>query len=380
MGVTVNTNVSAMTAQRYLNKSTNELNTSMERLSSGSRINSAKDDAAGLQISNRLIAQTRGLDVAMRNANDGISIAQTAEGAMQESTNILQRMRDLSLQSANGANGTEERKAIQEEVAALQDELNRIAETTAFGGRRLLNGSFGEASFQIGADSGEAIIMGLTSIRADDFRMGGTEFVGTQSKSAGWEVSGTAATLTMNFTTKAGNTINISIDAKAGDDIEEVATFINGQSDEMVTASVDDNGQLQIFVAEEKLQGNVTFGGGLATSLGFVTGAGAAVTTQDINVSNVGGAQMAVGVIDSAMQYIDSQRADLGAKQNRLSHTISNLSNIQENVSASNSRIRDTDFAKETTELTKGQILQQASTSILAQAKQLPQAALNLLQ
>ncbi|WP_407331083.1 flagellin [Enterovibrio sp. 27052020O] len=380
MGVTVNTNVSAMTAQRYLNKSTNDLNTSMERLSSGSRINSAKDDAAGLQISNRLIAQTRGLDVAMRNANDGISIAQTAEGAMQESTNILQRMRDLSLQSANGANGGSERIAIQEEVAALQDELNRIAETTAFGGRRLLNGSFGEASFQIGSDSGEAIIMGLSSIRADDYRMGGTEFVGTSGKSAGWEVSAAAATLTMAFTTKSGNTINLTIDTKAGDDIEEVATFINGQSDEMVTASVDDDGQLQIFVAEEKLQGNVTFGGALATSLGLLTGPGAAITTQDIDVSDVGGAQMSVGIIDSAMQYIDSQRADLGAKQNRLSHTISNLSNIQENVSASNSRIRDTDFAKETTELTKGQILQQASTSILAQAKQLPQAALNLLQ
>ncbi len=180
MGVTVNTNVSAMTAQRYLNKATDELNNSMERLSSGSRINSAKDDAAGLQISNRLVAQTRGLDVAMRNANDGISIAQTAEGAMQESTNILQRMRDLSLQSANGANGKSERVAIQEEVEALKDELNRIAETTAFGGRRLLNGSFGEASFQIGADAGEAIIMGLSSIRADDFRMGGVEFVGGQ--------------------------------------------------------------------------------------------------------------------------------------------------------------------------------------------------------
>ncbi|KKD62146.1 flagellin [Grimontia sp. AD028] len=380
MGVTVNTNVSAMTAQRYLNKSTNDLNTSMERLSSGSRINSAKDDAAGLQISNRLIAQTRGLDVAMRNANDGISIAQTAEGAMQESTNILQRMRDLSLQSANGANGKSERIAIQEEVSALQDELNRIAETTAFGGRRLLNGSFGEASFQIGADSGEAIIMGLTSIRADDFRMGGTEFIAANGKSAGWEVASTAATLTMAFTTKDGNTINLNIDAKVGDDIEEVATYINGQSDEMVTASVDEAGQLQVFIAEEKLSGNVTFGGGLATSLGLVTGAGAATTTQDIDVSDAGGAQMAVGIIDSAMQYIDSQRADLGAKQNRLSHTISNLSNIQENVSASNSRIRDTDFAKETTELTKGQILQQASTSILAQAKQLPQAALNLLQ
>lgn len=380
MGVTVNTNVSAMTAQRYLNKSTNELNTSMERLSSGSRINSAKDDAAGLQISNRLIAQTRGLDVAMRNANDGISIAQTAEGAMQESTNILQRMRDLALQSANGANGISERVAIQEEVSALQDELNRIAETTAFGGRRLLNGSFGEASFQIGADSGEAIIMGLTSIRADDFRMGGTEFIGTSAKTAGWGVTAAASTLTLAFTTKDGNSINLNIDAKAGDDIEELATYINGQSDEMLTASVDDDGQLQIFIAEEKLEGNVTFGGTLATSLGLVTGPGSAITAQDIDVSNVGGAQMAVGIIDSAMQYIDSQRADLGAKQNRLSHTISNLSNIQENVSASNSRIRDTDFAKETTELTKGQILQQASTSILAQAKQLPQAALNLLQ
>ncbi|WP_325891962.1 flagellin [Grimontia sp. NTOU-MAR1] len=380
MGVTVNTNVSAMTAQRYLNKSTNDLNTSMERLSSGSRINSAKDDAAGLQISNRLIAQTRGLDVAMRNANDGISIAQTAEGAMQESTNILQRMRDLSLQSANGANGKSERIAIQEEVSALQDELNRIAETTAFGGRRLLNGSFGEAAFQIGADSGEAIIMGLSSIRADDFRMGGTEFIASSGKSAGWQVASTAATLTMAFTTKDGNSINLNIDAKVGDDIEEVATYINGQSDEMVTASVDEAGQLQIFIAEEKLSGNVTFGGGLSASLGLVTGAGTSATTQDIDVSDAGGAQMAVGIIDSAMQYIDSQRADLGAKQNRLSHTISNLSNIQENVSASNSRIRDTDFAKETTELTKGQILQQASTSILAQAKQLPQAALNLLQ
>ncbi|PCE67878.1 MULTISPECIES: flagellin [Salinivibrio] len=380
MGVTVNTNVSAMTAQRYLNKATDELNNSMERLSSGSRINSAKDDAAGLQISNRLVAQTRGLDVAMRNANDGISIAQTAEGAMQESTNILQRMRDLSLQSANGANGKSERIAIQEEVAALQDELNRIAETTAFGGRRLLNGSFGDASFQVGADAGEAIIMGLTSIRADDFRMGGVEFVGTQPKSADWQVDPTASTLQLQFTTKDGENISLTIGAKPGDDVEELASYINGQSDEMLTASVDEEGQLQIFIEEPKVEGTVTFGGGLATSLGLVSGNGDLITTKDIDVSDVGGAQMAVGVIDSAMRYIDSQRADLGAKQNRLSHTISNLSNIQENVSASNSRIRDTDFARETTAMTKGQILQQAGTSMLAQAKQMPQAALNLLQ
>lgn len=380
MGVTVNTNVSAMTAQRYLNKATDELNNSMERLSSGSRINSAKDDAAGLQISNRLVAQTRGLDVAMRNANDGISIAQTAEGAMQESTNILQRMRDLSLQSANGANGKSERVAIQEEVEALKDELNRIAETTAFGGRRLLNGSFGEASFQIGADAGEAIIMGLSSIRADDFRMGGVEFVGGQPKSAGWEVDGAAATLQLQFTTKEGENVSLSIGAKAGDDVEELASYINGQSDEMLTASVDEEGQLQIFIEENKVAGAVNFSGGLAASLGMVSGNGDLVTAADLDVSDVGGAQMAVGVVDSAMRYIDSQRADLGAKQNRLSHTISNLSNIQENVSASNSRIRDTDFARETTAMTKGQILQQAGTSMLAQAKQMPQAALNLLQ
>ncbi len=154
MTINVNTNVSAMTAQRYLNKASGDLNTSMERLSSGNRINSAKDDEAGLQISNRLTAQSRGLDVAMRNANDGISIAQTAEGAMNESTSILQRMRDLSLQSANGTNSLSERTALNEEVSALQDELNRIAETTSFGGRKLLNGSFGEASFQIGSSSG----------------------------------------------------------------------------------------------------------------------------------------------------------------------------------------------------------------------------------
>ncbi len=171
MAVTVKTNDAAMTTQRYLNKATNELNTSMERLSSGHRINSAKDDAAGLQISHLLTAQSRGLDVAMRNANDGISIAQTAEGAMNEATSVMQRMRDLALQSSNGTNSPAERQAINEESKALIDELNRIAETTSFGGRRLLNGSFGDASFQIGASAGEAMIMALTSIRADDIRI-----------------------------------------------------------------------------------------------------------------------------------------------------------------------------------------------------------------
>lgn len=379
MTITVNTNVSAMTAQRYLNKATGELNTSMERLSSGNKINSAKDDAAGLQISNRLTAQSRGLDVAMRNANDGISIAQTAEGAMNESTSILQRMRDLALQSANGTNSASERQALDEESTALQDELNRIAETTSFGGRRLLNGSFGEASFQIGASSGEAIIMGLTSIRADDFRMGGQSFIAEQGKNKDWGVPAAARDLKFEFTTQAGELVTLDILAKDGDDIEELATYINGQTDKL-KASVDQDGKLQIFAAEPNLQGDLAISGGLATELGLNGGPGVKTTVQDIDITSVGGSQNAVGVLDAALRYVDSQRADLGAKQNRLSHSINNLANIQENVEASNSRIKDTDFAKETTQMTKAQILQQAGTSILAQAKQLPNSAISLLQ
>ncbi|PNH91949.1 flagellin [Vibrio diazotrophicus] len=379
MTINVNTNVSAMTAQRYLNKASGDLNTSMERLSSGNRINSAKDDAAGLQISNRLTAQSRGLDVAMRNANDGISIAQTAEGAMNESTSILQRMRDLSLQSANGTNSLSERKALNEEVSALQDELNRIAETTSFGGRKLLNGSFGEASFQIGSSSGEAIIMGLTSIRADEPRMGGMAYVSEQGKTKDWGVPVNANELTFEFTGKDGEPKTVSVQAKVGDDIEELATYINGQTD-VFKASVDEDGKLQIFIAEPDMAQDFNIGGSLAGELGLSTESGRYTTVQDIDVTTVGGSQNAVGIIDAALKYVDSQRADLGAKQNRLSHSISNLANIQENVEASKSRIKDTDFAKETTQLTKSQILQQAGTSILAQAKQLPNSAITLLQ
>jgi flagellin len=385
MAVTVSTNVAAMTSQRYLNKATDNLNTSMQRLSSGHKINSAKDDAAGMQISNRLIAQSRGLDVAMRNANDGISIAQTAEGAMNESTSILQRMRDLSLQSANGSNSLSERTAINEEVSALQDELNRIAETTSFGGRRLLNGTFGEAAFQIGSNSGEAMLMGLTSIRADDYRMGGSTFFSELPEgeviSKEWGVPAESNDLKFTFAGggEDGEDLVIDINAKAGDDIEELATYINGQTNKL-KASVGENGMLQVFVAEPNMGEGLDISGGLASEIGLAGSEAVATTTQDIDVTTVKGSQNAVGVIDAALKYVDSQRADLGAKQNRLGHSINNLANIQENVEASKSRIKDTDFAKETTELTKNQILQQAGTSILAQAKQLPNSAMSLLQ
>ncbi|MEZ8228853.1 flagellin [Vibrio splendidus] len=376
MAITVNTNVSALVAQRNLSNANNMLNQSLERLASGSRINSAKDDAAGLQISNRLEAQMSGIDVAVRNANDGISIMQTAEGAMNETTNIMQRMRDLSLQASNGSNSQSERTAIQEEVTALNDELNRIAETTSFGGKKLLNGSFGSSSFQIGGSSGEAVQIGLKNMRTDDINMGGFSYVANGMASDSWEVKSNQNDMTMSFTDRFGQPQELTINAKAGDDIEELATYINSQTD-LVSASVNDEGQLQIYMSGEDTAGTISFSGSLASELSM--SAGYYESVDDINVTDVGGAQRAVSILDTAMKYVDSHRSELGAMQNRFDHAINNLENVHENLATSNSRIKDTDYAKETTQMLKQQILQQVSTTILAQAKQAPNLALTLL-
>ncbi|MFC1236132.1 flagellin [Vibrio sp. F74] len=376
MAVTVNTNVSALIAQRNLSLSTNMLNQSLERLSSGNRINSAKDDAAGLQISNRLNSQMRGLDVAVRNANDGISIMQTAEGAMKETTNILQRMRDLSLQSSNGSNSKSERMAIQEEVTALDDELNRITETTSFGGNKLLNGNFASASFQIGASSGEAVQVNLENMRSDTKNMGGFSYIANGLADKEWQVKPGQNHLVMQFTNNRDQDETIHIKAKHGDDIEELATYINGQTD-TVSASVNEDGQLQVYIADDKSGGRISFGGNLANELEM---SGPIIeTVHDLDLTTVGGSQRAVAVIDSAMKFVDSHRSELGAYQNRFSHAINNLDNIHENIASSKSRIKDTDFAKETTQMIKQQILQQVSTTVLAQAKQTPNLALTLL-
>jgi len=376
MAITVNTNVSALVVQRNLSNANNMLNQSLERLASGSRINSAKDDAAGLQISNRLETQMSGIDVAVRNANDGISIMQTAEGAMNETTNIMQRMRDLSLQASNGSNSQSERTAIQEEVTALNDELNRIAETTSFGGKKLLNGSFGSSSFQIGGSSGEAVQIGLKSMRTDDINMGGFSYVANGMASDLWEVKPDQNDMTMSFTDRFGQPQEITINAKEGDDIEELATYINGQTD-LVSASVNDEGQLQIYMSGEDTAGTISFSGSLASELSM--SAGYYESVDDINVTDVGGAQRAVSILDTAMKYVDSHRSELGAMQNRFDHAINNLENVHENLATSNSRIKDTDYAKESTQMLKQQILQQVSTTILAQAKQAPNLALTLL-
>ncbi|MBE3851594.1 flagellin, partial [Vibrio parahaemolyticus] len=205
---------------------------------------------------------------------------------------------------------------------------------------------------------------------------GGFSYVAQGRADSGWQVKENANDLTMSFTNRSGETEKIQINAKAGDDIEELATYINGQTDK-VTASVNEKGQLQIFMAGEETAGTISFSGDLASELGMSLKGYDAVN--NLNITTVGGAQQAVAVLDTAMKFVDSQRAELGAYQNRFNHAINNLDNIHENLAASNSRIQDTDYAKETTQMVKQQILQQVSTTILAQAKQAPNLALTLL-
>ncbi|MGF1900132.1 flagellin [Aliivibrio sifiae] len=376
MSISVNTNISAMTAQRYMNNATAAQADSMEKLSSGSKINSAADDASGLQISNRMTAQTRGLNVAVRNANDGMSIAQTAEGAMKETTNVLQRLRDLSLQSSNGSNTDADRQAMQEEASSLTDELNRIAETTSFAGTRLINGEFGTKSFQIGADSGEAVAMTLNSMRADEATMGGKSYFAEEGRDIDWTVGKENTQFNVTYNDKNGSPQEIQISAKAGDDIEELATYINGQTNEL-SASVTEDGVLQVFMSGETISSPLEFNGSLANELKM--GGESDDTVASMDLTTVGGAQRSIDVIDAALEYVDGNRASLGAFQNRFESAVKNLTNINENITDSNSQIKDTDFAKETTNLTKTQILSQSSSSILAQAKQAPSMAMSLL-
>jgi len=400
MALTVNTNIASLNTQRNLSNSANSLQTTMQRLSTGSRINSAKDDAAGLQISNRLGSQISGLGVAVKNANDGISMAQAAEGALQQSTNILQRMRDLSLQAANGSNSDSERTALNDEVTQLKKELDRISNTTTFGGRQLLDGSFGVASFQVGAAANEIISVGINEASS-------TSLTGTYYKTAFGDATGTTivagkgtVTISMNNGTATPTETKVDVTFSDGDDAAtataRIAAAIN-DANLGVGVQQDADGDWQVISKVGKDDAGVAnslasiaFAAGTpdpGVTFTAVTGSATAVAATDdgnnvkgIDISNAAGAQAAVLVIDDAIKQIDSQRAELGAVQNRFENTIANLQNIGENVSAAKGRIQDTDYAAETAALSKNQILQQAGTAILAQANQLPQAVLSLLQ
>ncbi|EPJ86257.1 MAG: flagellin domain-containing protein [Pseudomonas sp.] len=283
MALGVNTNVASLSVQKNLGKASDALATSMSRLSSGLKINSAKDDAAGLQIATRISSQIRGQTVAIKNANDGISMAQTAEGALQESTNILQRMRELAVQARNGTNGTADQTATNAEFGQMSDELTRISASTNLNGKNLLDGTAGTMTLQVGSNTGSA------------------------------------------------NQINLTLSSKF----------------DAVSLSV---------------------------------GSGTTVLTGATSAAAASAIDGAITAIDAALATINATRANLGASQNRLTSTISNLQNVNENATAALGRVQDTDFAAETANLTKQQTLQQASQAVLAQANQLPSAVLKLLQ
>ncbi|MFL0833825.1 flagellin [Vibrio parahaemolyticus] len=372
--VSLNTNVAAMMTQRHLSQAADQNVESQRNLSSGYRINSASDDAAGLQISNTLHVQTRGIDVALRNAHDAYSVAQTAEGALHESSDILQRLRSLGLQATNGSHEQDDRTSLQQEVIALQDELDRVAITTTFADKNLFNGSYGSQSFHIGANA-NSISLTLRNMRTHIPEMGGQHYLG-DSLDKDWRVTRDNQQFAFEYRDNEGQTQSKALTLKVGDSLEEVATYINAQQS-VVDASVTQDHQLQFFTSTLNAPEGVTWKGNFADEMDI--GSGELVTVDDLDMSTVGGAQLAIGVVDAAIKYVDSHRSEIGGFQNRVSGTIDNLNTINRSVSESKGRIRDTDFARESTEMVRSQVLQDATTALLAQAKQRPSSALGLL-
>ncbi|EGR3374067.1 flagellin [Vibrio parahaemolyticus] len=372
--VSLNTNVAAMMTQRHLSQAADQNVESQRNLSSGYRINSASDDAAGLQISNTLHVQTRGIDVALRNAHDAYSVAQTAEGALRESSDILQRLRSLGLQAANGSHEQDDRTSLQQEVIALQDELDRVAITTTFADKNLFNGSYGSQSFHIGANA-NSISLTLRNMRTHIPEMGGQHYLG-DSLDKDWRVTRDNQQFAFEYQDNEGQTQSKALTLKVGDSLEEVATYINAQQS-VVDASVTQDHQLQFFTSTLNAPEGVTWKGNFADEMDI--GSGELVTVDDLDMSTVGGAQLAIGVVDAAIKYVDSHRSEIGGFQNRVSGTIDNLNTINRSVSESKGRIRDTDFARESTVMVRSQVLQDATTALLAQAKQRPSSALGLL-
>jgi len=482
----INSNISSLNAQRNLMSSKTTLDTSLRRLSSGLRINSAKDDAAGLAIASRMSAQVSGINVAVRNANDAISLSQTAEGAMAESGNILRRIRDLAVQSANDTNSASDRQALQQEVGQLQQELNRVANETEFNGKKLLDGSFTAMQFQVGANANQTIGVTVGSAKATDVGNQSARSVGSAAASAASTVTagsltiqglktGTAsvalgasakdiakavndvstttgvtanartqvqleATLTggaastMSFTLDAVNSsgtqsVAISANVTNANDMNSLANAINAKSGSTGISAVNKAG---ILTLTSESGDDIHIGGFAGTNTGSLSfrapgtdgtfdetvgatamttdlyatgqvkfsssdaysvtdGAGgtvmgntntAASTLDDvggIDITTQQGSNDAIQIVDSALQFINGSRAKLGAIQNRVESTISNLSTTSENLEAARSRIQDADFAKETADLTRSQVLQQAGMAMLAQANAQPNNVLSLL-
>ena len=448
MAMTINTNVVSLNAQRNLGLSGGSLSTSMQRLSSGLRVNSAKDDAAGLAIAERMNAQSKGLAVAARNANDGISLAQTAEGALGKVGDMLQRMRELAVQASNATNSEADRKALQAEVGQLTSEIDRIAKTSSFNGQKILDGSFAGGVFQIGASAGDNITVGaITNAKASSlsnisyaertFDASSMEVtIGTAPNEEvlkGYEAAIDDGVLSITVGSEEVELGEIAAASSAQERLGQVVAAINAKTaDTGVTAflsekdgaysvtllseKVDSNGQPEAVTLtgftdmatgfgaavdvtttpptdQENLQAQIdavakATNGSEDTVVASSAGTGAELTAiksnqtgiDTLSVSTQADAWKALKSIDNAIDQVNSARADLGALQTRFEKSIENIDIMNENISAARGRIVDADFATETANLSRAQILQQAGTAMVAQANQLPQQVLSLLQ
>ncbi len=409
----INTNTISLNAQRNLQNNSASLATTIQRLSSGLRINSARDDAAGLAISERFSTQIRGLNVAVRNANDGISLAQTAEGGLSEVSNNLQRIRELAVQSANATNSASDRKALDAEVQALKSEIDRVASQAEFNGTKLLDGSFQGQLFQVGTQGGQAISLGtIQSARVAELgtrtgeavEMSLGAFTSGQRLTASetYEVTFTAGSDVLSFDTNdvsfgpfiTAQEISTALQSEGfnADGSGTVSGFTLDLGGEATIEDAVANGSLVVARSdgvsftrvETAIEG---FGPGawspapsFAGATTSIAGAGSNIRGfESLNLLDVEASTDAILAMDAALTAVNAARADLGAVQNRFSSVVANLNTSSENLSASRSRIRDTDYAKETAELTRTQILQQAGTALLAQANQIPQNVLSLL-
>jgi flagellin len=486
----INTNTASLNAQRNLMGSAKTLETSLRRLSSGLRINSAKDDAAGMAIASRMSAQVSGLNQAVRNANDAVSLSQTAEGALGESSNILRRIRDLAVQSANDTNSGTDRAAMQQEVSQLQQELNRVANDTEFNGKKLLDGTFVAQQFQVGANAHQSISISMTSAKGTDmgeqqvFTDGGalnavspavaaipansvavqvltvagslgtktvnvaagetsrdiatginaqSQYTGVSAhaRTVATMTVGAAGAFTFDLTGANATTAPASISVQVSDpnDLSKMAEAINAKTAQtgisaiaqgntvtmtneqgydigvsnkgagtLNVAASDYDGAGEFVSTAVALTSGATSSTSLAGRISFSASEAYNVSSDDttntlltaatasklssvgtINIGTQTGASDAISVVDGALSFINSVRAGLGAVQNRVESTISNLGATAENLTAAKSRIEDADFAKETAELTRSQVLQQAGIAMLAQANALPNSVLSLL-
>lgn len=404
----INTNVASLNSQRQLAGSTGLLATATQRLSSGLRINSSKDDAAGLAISERMTAQVKGLDQARRNANDGISLSQTAEGALAEVGNNLQRMRELAVQAANSTNKTGDRATIQSEMNQLRDEIQRMTDQTTFNGNKLLDGTYAGKTFQVGADAGQMITIqnvGNTNVTnlGKDTKIGtvGAGLLGAVNVDAMTQSMGALAsgTITISYTklnddgTSTALTVAITIGAarSAAERQAQVVDGINKHSEKTGLTAYLDGGNISLASSDANgavtdVTQSITMTGLSAAQVGFASETVVFSSAGNFNVGSLTvtgatseNATKAIRVLDEALKEVNKFRSDLGGIQNRFSSAITSLQTSSENISASRSRIKDADFANESAALARANVLQQAGTAMLAQANQQPQQALQLL-